>query len=175
MEDDYDVEELEIILGLKNKKDEITKIISDKKGLSFLGAISKILTNQNSNNLYEINEPELNQNEMLTNFSQKFGIDEIGTIKLKEYDDSNFYVNIKGDDNILHNSNINFTNEYAQKLKKDFVKKKEEVIQPIEIKSNNYNYNNNNKNYNKDKKKYNKYYDEEDKNKKPKKNYYENK
>ena len=143
MEDEFDIEELEIILGLKNKKEELNKIISDKKDLSFLGAISKILSNNNSNDLYEKNEPESNQNEMLANFSQKVGIDKIAKVKINNFENSNFVNSIKGVDSISHKPNIHYSKEYVQKLKKDFQVKVEEEMKPIEIKQNNYDYNRN--------------------------------
>ena len=121
MEDNFDAEELEIVLGLKNKREEINKIISDQNGLSFIGAISKILTGNNSNDLYEEIESEENQNEMFSNFSKQMGIDKIAPIKLTDYENSNFANNIRGEDKISHNPNLNFSNEFLQKLKKDFV------------------------------------------------------
>ena len=153
MEDEFDIEELGIILGLKNKKEELNKIISPQKGLSFLGAISKILCNNNSNDLCEKNEPELDQNEMLTNFSLKVGIDKIATVKLNNYENSNFVNGIKGEDAISHTPNIHYSKEYVQKLKKDFKIKVEEEMKPIEIKQNNYDYN---RKYNNKDKKYKK-------------------
>ena len=137
MENDFDVEEIEIVLGLKNKKEELNKIISEEKGLSFLGAISKILSYGNSNSLYENIEPEVDQNEMLDCFRQKVGIDEIAKVKIQDYDKSNFANSIKGEETIPHNPNIYFSNEYIQKLKKDFAEKKEEIMKPIEVKANN--------------------------------------
>ena len=180
MEDNFDAEELEIVLGLKNKKEEINKIISEQNGLSFIGAISKILTGKNSNDLYEENESEENQNEMFSNFSKQFGIDNIATVKLKDYENSNFVNKLKGEDKISHNPNLNYSNEFLQKLKKDFVIKNEEVSQPIEIKSNNYEHNNdyNNNKYKKNKKDFNKNENNENekykKNNKSKKNNYYN-
>ena len=153
MEDEYDIEELGIILGLKNKKEELNKIISPQKDLSFLGAISKILCNNNSNDLYEKDEPELDQNEMLTNFTLKVGIDKIATVKLNNYENSNFVNVIKGEDAISHTPNIHYSKEYVQKLKKDFKIKVEEEMKPIEIKQNNYDYN---RKYNTKDKKYKK-------------------
>ena len=153
MEDEFDIEELGIILGLKNKKEELNKIISPQKDLSFLGAISKILSNNNSNDLYEKNEPELEQNEMLTNFSLKVGIDKIATVKLNNYENSNFVNSIKGEDAISHTPNIHYSKEYVQKLKKDFKIKVEEEMKPIEIKQNNYDYS---RKYNNKDKKYKK-------------------
>ena len=143
MEDDYDLEELEIVLGLKNKKNELNKIIPDTKKISFLEAISKILTNENSKDLYEKKDIEENQNEMLTNFTQNAGINNQKIpVKIIEYDNYNFINYLKGNDTLLHQSNIKYSDEYIQKLKKDFVKKKEEILPPLEIKR----YNNDNKN-----------------------------
>lgn len=136
MEDDFDIEELEIVLGLKNKEDILKKVISDKKGLSFLGAISKIFNYENLNELYEKNEDDTNENEMISDFSLKMGINKISNISLKEYENSNFINNIKGDDTLLHDSKINFSNEYVQKLQKDFKKESAEPMKPIQIKSN---------------------------------------
>ena len=136
MEDDFDIEELEIVLGLKNKEDILKKVISDKKGLSFLGAISKIFNYENLNELYEKNEDDTNENEMISDFSLKMGINKISNISLKEYQNSNFINNIKGDDTLLHDSKINFSNEYVQKLQKDFKKESAEPMKPIQIKSN---------------------------------------
>lgn len=179
MEDDYDSEELEIVLGLKNKKDEINKIIANKNGLSFIGAISKLLYNENSNLLYEKNEEEAEKNGMLSDFSLKMGINSTSTVKIKEYESSKFANIIKGDDSLLHESNINYSKEYIQKLKNDFVEKKEEIIEPIEIKANYYN---NNKDYyrnKKNKKDYKRYESDYDKNRDKKynnkNNYYEKK
>ena len=158
MEDDFDIEELEIVLGLKNKEDILKKVISDKKGLSFLGAISKIFNYENLNDLYEKNEDDINENEMISDFSLKMGINKISNIKLKEYENSNFINNIKGDDTLLHDSKINFSNEYIQKLQKDFKKESAEPMKPIQIKSNDIekpkDYNNNK--YKKNKKNYHK-------------------
>lgn len=171
MEDDFDVEELGIVLGLKNKEDLLKKVISDKKGLSFLGAISKIINYQNLNELYEKNEEDTNENEMISDFSLKMGINKISNINLKEYQNSNFINNIKGDDTLLHDSKINFSNEYVQKLQKDFKKESAEPMKPIQIKSNEIekpkDYNNNK--YKKNKKNYykndnRKNYQEKDKN-----------
>ena len=158
MEDDFDIEELEIVLGLKNKEDILKKVIPDKKGLSFLGAISKIFNYENLNDLYEKNEDDTNENEMISDFSLKMGINKISNIKLKEYENSNFINNIKGDDTLLHDSKINFSNEYIQKLQKDFKKESAEPMKPIQIKSNDIekpkDYNNNK--YKKNKKNYHK-------------------
>jgi len=171
MEDDFDVEELEIVLGLKNKEDLLKNVISDKKGLSFLGAISKIINYENLNDLYEKNEEDTNENEMISDFSLKMGINKISNISLKEYQNSNFINNIKGDDTLLHDSKINFSNEYVQKLQKDFKKESAEPMKPIQIKSNEIekpkDYNNNK--YKKNKKNYykndnRKNYQEKDKN-----------
>lgn len=153
MEDEFDLEELEVVLGLKNKKDELNNIISDKKGLSFLGVISKILNNENSTGLCEKIEPEENQNQMVSNFSHKAGVDKIASVKINEYDNYNFINYLKGSDTLLHQSNINFSDEYVQKLKKDFVKKIEEPHQPIEMKPNKKEYNNKNSNKNQNNKK----------------------
>ena len=168
MEDDFDVEELEIVLGLKNKEDLLKNVISDKKGLSFLGAISKIINYQNLNELYEKNEEDTNENEMISDFSLKMGINKISNISLKEYQNSNFINNIKGDDTLLHDSKINFSNEYVQKLQKDFKKESAEPMKPIQIKSNeiekpkDYNNNKYKKNYYKNDNRKN--YQEKDKN-----------
>ena len=163
MEDDFDEEELEIVLGIKNKEDILKKVISDKKGLSFLGAISKIFNYENLNELYEKNEDDTNENEMISDFSLKMGINKISNISLKEYENSNFINNIKGDDTLLHDSKINFSNEYVQKLQKDFKKESAEPMKPIQIKSNDtekpkdYNKDYNNNKYKKNNKKnYNK-------------------
>ena len=133
------------------------KVISDKKGLSFLGAISKIFSYENLNELYEKNEDDTNENELISDFSLKMGINKISKISLKEYENSNFINNIKGDDTLLHDSKINFSNEYVQKLQKDFKKESAEPMKPIQIKSNEIEkpkeYNNNNK-FKKNKKTY---------------------
>ncbi len=155
MEDEFDIEELEIVLGLKNKKEELNKIISEPKNLSFLGAISKILNNSNSNDLYEKTQPEIEQNEMLANFCQNVGLDKVANVKINNYENSDFAFSIKGEDTISHTPNIHFSKEYVQKLKKDFVEKVEEEMKPIEIKQNNYEYNN--KNYKNNYKKNTKY------------------
>ena len=170
MEDDFDIEELEIVLGLKNKEDLLKNVISDKKGLSFLGAISKIINYENLNDLYEKNEEDTNENEMISDFSLKMGINKISNISLKEYQNSNFINNIKGDDTLLHDSKINFSNEYVQKLQKDFKKESAEPMKPIQIKSNeiekpkdyNNKYKKNKKNYYKNDNRKN--YQEKDKN-----------
>lgn len=154
MEDDFDIEELEIVLGLKNKKELLKKVISDKKGLSFLGAVSKIFNYENLNELYEKTEEDTNENEMISDFSLKMGINKISNINLKEYENSNFFNNIKGDDTLLHDSKINFSNEYVQKLQKDFKKESVEPVKPIQIKSNEPENRNDYKKYKKNKNNY---------------------
>ena len=76
-EEPVDIDELEIILGLKNKKEELKKIIDNsKKSLSFLDAINEILKSENSNQLCkkENNFDDSQKNEMLNEFIQKLGI-----------------------------------------------------------------------------------------------------
>ena len=76
MEEDSITEELEIVLGLKNKKEKLKKIIDNsKKHLAFLYAVNEILKNENSNELYEKEiDIENDQRNGMLNFIQKFDI-----------------------------------------------------------------------------------------------------
>ena len=66
MEDDINLNELAIILGLKYNQNELNKIIPNKKDLKFINAISNILYSDNLNNLYENNDSkESNNCEMI--------------------------------------------------------------------------------------------------------------
>ena len=135
MEDDNNLKEIAIILGLKNHSHDLNKIINGKKDLSFLGAISNILYSDNINNIYETNEQkESNDNEMIDNFIQKAEIDNICPVKLELYKNSNFVDNIKGNDIIYKAPNIDYSESYLSKLQKDFVKQENVIIPPIEIK-----------------------------------------
>ena len=149
MEDDINLKEIAIILGLKNHSDDLNKIINDRKDLSFLGAISNILYSDNINNIYETNEQkESNDNEMIDNFIQKAEIDNICPVKLELYKNSNFVDNIKGNDIIYKAPNIDYSESYLSKLQKDFVKQENVIIPHIEIKEQ-FNENNKKHQYNK--------------------------
>ena len=135
MKENINLKEIEIILGLKNHSDELNKIINDKKDLSFLEAITNILYSDNLNKLYESNDiQEKSDNNMLDNFIQKAEIDNICPIKLELYKNSNFIDNIKGNDTFLKIPNIDYSDSYISKLKKDFVKEENIIMPPIEIK-----------------------------------------
>ena len=135
MKENINLKEIEIILGLKDHSDELNKIINDKKDLSFLEAISNILYSDNLNKLYESNDiQEKSDNNMIDNFIQKAEIDNICPIKLELYKNSNFIDNIKGNDTFLKIPNIDYSDSYISKLKKDFVKEENIIMPPIEIK-----------------------------------------
>ena len=126
MENEIDQKEIEIILGLNNDSVKLNDFISGKKELTFISAISNILFSENLSDLYEDNESKEDNNEMIENFIKKAEIDEISSVKLELYKDSNFIENIKGNDTLLQNPQINYSEEYLTKLKTDF--KKEEII-----------------------------------------------
>lgn len=135
MKENINLKEIEIILGLKNHSDELNKIINDKKDLSFLEAITNILYSDNLNKLYESNDiQEKSDNNMIDNFIQKAEIDNICPIKLELYKNSNFIDNIKGNGTFLKIPNIDYSDSYISKLKKDFVKEENIIMPPIEIK-----------------------------------------
>ena len=135
MEDDINLNELAIILGLKYNQNELNKIIPNKKDLKFINAISNILYSDNLNNLYENNDSkESNNSEMIDNFIKNTDINEIGAVKLELYKDSNFIENIKGKDNLLQTPNINYSEKYLSKLQNDFIKEEIVIMKPIEIK-----------------------------------------
>ena len=135
MKENINLKEIEIILGLKNHSDELNKIINDKKDLSFLEAITNILYSDNLNKLYESNDiQEKSDNNMIDNFIQKAEIDNICPVKLELYKNSNFIDNIKGNDTFLKIPNIDYSDSYISKLKKDFVKEENIIMPPIEIK-----------------------------------------
>ena len=135
MKENINLKEIEIILGLKDHSDELNKIINDKKDLSFLEAITNILYSDNLNKLYESNDiQEKSDNNMIDNFIQKAEIDNICPIKLELYKNSNFIDNIKGNDTFLKIPNIDYSDSYISKLKKDFVKEENIIMPPIEIK-----------------------------------------
>ena len=135
MKENINLKEIEIILGLKDHSDELNKIINDKKDLSFLEAITNILYSDNLNKLYESNDiQEKSDNNMIDNFIQKAEIDNICPIKLELYKNSNFIDNIKGNDAFLKIPNIDYSDSYISKLKKDFVKEENIIMPPIEIK-----------------------------------------
>ena len=135
MKENINLKEIEIILGLKDHSDELNKIINDKKDLSFLEAITNILYSDNLNKLYESNDiQEKSDNNMIDNFIKKAEIDNICPIKLELYKNSNFIDNIKGNDTFLKIPNIDYSDSYISKLKKDFVKEENIIMPPIEIK-----------------------------------------
>jgi len=136
MEDDFDLKELSIVLGLNNNSNQLNNISLNKKKNSFISAISDILYSNNLDELFEPIETETSSNEMLDNFIKNAKIEGIGSVKLELYKDSNFIENIKGDSNILSKPQIDFSNEYITKLQKDFVKEEQVVMQPIEIQKN---------------------------------------
>ena len=136
MEDDFDLKELSIVLGLNNNSNQLNNISLNKKKNSFISAISDILYSNNLDELFEPIETETSSNEMLDNFIKNAKIEGIGSVKLELYKDSNFIENIKGDSNILSKPQIDFSNEYITKLQKDFIKEEQVVMQPIEIQKN---------------------------------------
>ena len=136
MEDDFDLKELSIVLGLNNNSNQLNNISLNKKKNSFISAISDILYSDNLDELFEPIETETSSNEMLDNFIKNAKIEGIGSVKLELYKDSNFIENIKGDSNILSKPQIDFSNEYITKLQKDFIKEEQVVMQPIEIQKN---------------------------------------
>ena len=136
MEDDFDLKELSIVLGLSNNSNQLNNISLNKKKNSFISAISDILYSNNLDELFEPIETETSSNEMLDNFIKNAKIEGIGSVKLELYKDSNFIENIKGDSNILSKPQIDFSNEYITKLQKDFIKEEQVVMQPIEIQKN---------------------------------------
>ena len=155
-EEPVDIDELEIILGLKNKKEELKKIIDNsKKSLSFLDAINEILISENSIQLCEKeNDVEDNQNnEMINEFIQKFGIPALGIVKIQEYSDKKFLENIKTNDLIFHESKISYSPEYLTKLKREFKEEVEKKVESNEIlkQNNELNKSNNKKNIEKSK------------------------
>ena len=136
MEDDFDLKELSIVLGLNNNSNQLNNISLNKKKNSFISAISDILYSNNLDELFEPIETETSSNEMLDNFIKNAKLEGIGSVKLELYKDSNFIENIKGDSNILSKPQIDFSNEYITKLQKDFIKEEQVVMQPIEIQKN---------------------------------------
>lgn len=136
MEENINLKEIAIILGLKNNSDELNKIIIDTKSQNFLGTISDILYSDNLKDIYNNNEiKEDNDNTMIDNFIKKAEIDNICLVKLEIYKDSNFIDSIKGNDNLLRMPKIDYSESYLTKLQNDFVKEEEEVkLPPIEIK-----------------------------------------
>ena len=136
MEDDFDLKELSIVLGLNNNSNQLNNISLNKKKNSFISAISDILYSNNLDELFEPIETETSSNEMLDNFIKNAKIEGIGSVKLELYKDSNFIENIKGDSNILSKPQIDFSNEYITKLQKDFIKEEQVVMQPIEVQKN---------------------------------------
>ena len=153
MEDDINLNELAIILGLKYNQNELNNIISNKKDLKFINAISNILYSDNLNNLYENNDSKYSKNcEMIENFLKISDISEIGAVKLELYKDSHFIENIKGKDNLLQTPNIDYSEKYLSKLQNDFVKEEIVIMPPIEIKKSNSEKFEINKNYYKSKK-----------------------
>ena len=135
MEENINLKEIAIILGLKNNSDELNKIIIDTKSQNFLGTISDILYSDNLKDLYNNNEiKEDNDNTMIDNFIKKAEIDNICPVKLEIYKDSNFIDSIKGNDNLLRMPKIDYSESYLTKLQNDFVKEEEVKLPPIEIK-----------------------------------------
>ena len=135
MEENINLKEIAIILGLKNNSDELNKIIIDTKSQNFLGTISDILYSDNLKDIYNNNEiKEDNDNIMIDNFIKKAEIDNICPVKLEIYKDSNFIDSIKGNDNLLRMPKIDYSESYLTKLQNDFVKEEEVKLPPIEIK-----------------------------------------
>lgn len=135
MEENINLKEIAIILGLKNNSDELNKIIIDTKSHNFLGTISDILYSDNLKDIYNNNEiKEDNDNTMIDNFIKKAEIDNICPVKLEIYKDSNFIDSIKGNDNLLRMPKIDYSESYLTKLQNDFVKEEEVKLPPIEIK-----------------------------------------
>ena len=135
MEENINLKEIAIILGLKNNSDELNKIIIDTKSQNFLGTISDILYSDNLKDIYNNNEiKEDNDNTMIDNFIKKAEIDNICPVKLEIYKDSNFIDSIKGNDNLLRMPKIDYSESYLTKLQNEFVKEEEVKLPPIEIK-----------------------------------------
>ena len=135
MEENINLKEIAIILGLKNNSDELNKIIIDTKSQNFLGTISDILYSDNLKDIYNnIEIKEDNDNTMIDNFIKKAEIDNICPVKLEIYKDSNFIDSIKGNDNLLRMPKIDYSESYLTKLQNDFVKEEEVKLPPIEIK-----------------------------------------
>ena len=137
MEENNDLKELSIILGLKENAMELNKIILDKKESTFLGCISNILFSDDINNLYEKIDANNANNEMIDNFINKAQIEGVAPIKLELYKNSNFIENIKGNEEIIPKPYVNYTEKYLFKLQNDFIKEEKDIVPPIEIKEQN--------------------------------------
>ena len=137
MEENNDLKELSIILGLKENAMELNKIILDKKESTFLGCISNILFSDDINKLYEKIDANNANNEMIDNFIKKAQIEGVAPIKLELYKNSNFIENIKGNEKNLQIPNVNYTEKYLLKLQNEFIKEEKVVVPPVEIKEQN--------------------------------------
>ena len=133
MENNIDLKELSIILGLKENSSELNQFISDKKELTFIEAISNILYSDNLNDLAEKTDSNNGNNEMIDNFIKRAEIEGVGPVKLELYNNSNFIENIKGNDRILSTPKINYTQKYLNKIQKEFIKEENIIIPPVEI------------------------------------------
>ena len=134
MENNIDLRELSIILGLKDNSSQLNKIILDQKELTFIGAISNILYSDYLNDLIENIDSSNDNNEMIDNFIKNAKIDDIGPVKLKLYNNSNFKENIKGYDKKWNIPNLNFSEKYMHKLQNEFIKGEKVIPPPTEIK-----------------------------------------
>lgn len=147
MEENENLKELEIILGLKEYSKELNIINKEINRLSFIGAISNILYSININ---DTNDSKEENNEMLDNFLKKTENLEIGNVKLELYKDSNFIEYIKEDNINKDKPELNYTEKYLSKLQNDFINEKEQQnVKNNKNNTNNYNnYNNKDNNYN---------------------------
>ena len=140
MEENNDLKEISIILGLKEHSSELillNKNILDKKGLSFINYISNILFSDNINEIYEKLDINNDNNGMIDDFIKKTQIEGVGPVKLEFYKNSNFIENIKGNEKNLQIPNVNYTEKYLLKLQNEFIKEEKVVVPPVEIKEQN--------------------------------------
>ena len=131
---DFEIDEISSLLGIKNKISEIENIIHKNENPSFLSAITLILKDPESQNLIpNTNISQNNQNEMFINFTENLNIKDIQQIELNEgIKESKFEESIKTKNNIFKNINLFFSQDYREKIKKDFIMPKEEEIEIID-------------------------------------------
>ena len=131
---DFEIDEISSLLGIKNKISEIENIIHKNENPTFLSAIKLILKDPESQNLIpNTNISQNNQNEMFINFTENLNIKDIQQIELNEgIKESKFEESIKTKNNIFKNINLFFSQDYIEKIKKDFIMPKEEEIQIID-------------------------------------------
>ena len=131
---DFEIDEISSLLGIKNKISEIENIIHKNENPSFLSAITLILKDPESQNFIpNTNISQNNQNEMFINFTENLNIKDIQQIELNEgIKESKFEESIKTKNNIFKNINLFFSQDYREKIKKDFIMPKEEEIEIID-------------------------------------------